>query len=342
VKMLTMVLSGVLAVLALLWVAGEGYGIWARAAYPAVGDEIRVDGRRVHVRDTGPRDGPCVVLIHGASANVREWEGTLRPRLDPDMRVIAIDRPGHGYTARRMGDAHLGQQAEMISATIKALGVQSCVLVGHSFGGAVALRVALDHPQQVSALVLSAPASHPWPGTTSWYNLVAARPLIGPVFGRIVPWVGPGMAEAGVASVFLPQTIPDTYIEDLGLPLLFRPRNFIANGRDMAAANAEFAEQAKRYPEIEKPLVVFSGTDDDVLSPVLHAGNLKKQIAGAIVVRLDGVGHMPHHVVGGLMAETVRSLAQTGGVQAGLPLRIAIETRGPSTHPTQESGASHE
>ena len=78
--------------------------------YPASGELVPVDGHDVHVIRQGT-SGPLVLMIHGASANAREFTWTLAPRVEADMRVLIADRPGHGHSERFSGADALGAQA---------------------------------------------------------------------------------------------------------------------------------------------------------------------------------------------------------------------------------------
>ena len=189
---------------------------------------------------------------------------------------------------------------------------EKAVIVGHSFGGAVALRLALDRPDLVKGLVLLAPVTHGWGGDgQAWYNQFAAPPVIGPVFSQLVPLVGPAQVEAGIDDVFDPAPAPEGYFEKSGIGLLFRPPNFRANARDVRILSDQLTEQSARYGELDVPITVFSGSGDTVLSPNIHVGQLKKQVPVDLVI-LPHEGHMPHHGEGAAVADAIRRLASDG------------------------------
>ena len=279
-------------------------------AVPAEGQTITVNGHDMHVLSAG-ESGPVVLMIHGASANAREFDWTLAPRLSESHRVLMVDRPGHGYSERPRQAEDLGVQAEQVAGVLRALAPgERAVIVGHSFGGAVALRLALDHPDLVDGLVLLAPVSHDWgDGGGSWYNDYATHPVIGPAFTTLVPMIGPTQVRGGISEVFSPQPPPDGYYEKSGIGLLFRPSEFRANASDVTALRAQLAAQQDRYEEIAAPVVVFSGALDTVIKPQLHVGRLKHQVAGLELVALADEGHMPHHARGDEVAATIARLA---------------------------------
>lgn len=302
---------GIVALLGLaLWVNSALYASRVNGEHPASGDLIEVNGADVHVLKQGDA-GPVVLMIHGASANAREFSWSLAPRIADGHRVLMMDRPGHGHSERLDDAQRLEVQAAQAAGVLKSLAPgEKAVIVGHSFGGAVSLRLALDHPDLVEGLVLLAPVSHDWGGGgEAWYNKYASHALVGPAFTQLVPIVGPGQVRNGITNVFSPKPAPEGYFENSGIGLLFRPSNFSANAKDVNALRAELAAQQIRYEEIQVPTVVFSGALDTVISPQLHVGKLKHQVDGLELVKLADGGHMPHHAFGADVAETIRRLS---------------------------------
>ena len=283
----------------------------AEDRWPAIGDMIEVNGEDVHVIRSGDA-GPVILMIHGASANAREFTSTLAPRLDASHRVLMADRPGHGYSERPDDSDELATQAAQMAGVLKSLAPdEKAVLVGHSFGGAVALRVALDYPELVKGLVLLAPVTHDWGGGgVAWYNKYASPPVLGPLFAQLAPVAGPAQVKNGIDSVFHPDEVPDDYYASAGLGLLFRPEEFRANSRDVNALKDELAAQQARYDQRDVPVVLFSGAEDTVINPTLHAGKIKHQIDDFTLIPLAQSGHMPHHAHGQAVADTIADLAR--------------------------------
>jgi pimeloyl-ACP methyl ester carboxylesterase len=278
-------------------------GVWLieRAHRPA-GVFVPVSGGRLHVVELGPPQGghdPPVVLLHGASGNLEDQRLILGNRLAATRRVILIDRPGHGFSDRPGGaaDASPGRQAFLVAEAIAGLGVARAIIVGHSWSGALAAAYALNYPDRVAGLMLLAPVTHPWPGGISWYNDIAALPVIAQLFARtIVLPLGLCLIGRAVAQVFAPQAAPKRYIRRAASLLVLRPAEFVANAQDLAALKGFVAEQVPRYRAIAAPTVVITGDRDRTVSPKIHARAVAALIPNAKLVELAGVGHMLPHV----------------------------------------------
>jgi pimeloyl-ACP methyl ester carboxylesterase len=285
----------------------SGCAHWtAEQKAPPIGRLVDAAGQRLHVVDIGPKDSamPPLVLIHGASVNLRDMKMALGDRLAEDRRVILIDRPGRGYSTRGEDGWRLGAQARDIKAAVDALGVDRPVVVGQSLGGAVALRYALDYQDEIGGLVLLAPVSHEWPGGVAWYNNVSQWPVAGVLLRRlVVPAYGQLTARAGVARNFAPNPAPENYYNESGLSLLFRAKDFKANASDLANLKREIIAQQSRYGELAVPVAIVTGTDDSTVSPDLHSKRLATEIPGATLTLLPQTGHALHH------AETDRIVA---------------------------------
>ena len=271
---------------------------WERR-FPPVGDFIDVDGGRLHVVETAPdAEGPAVLLIHGASGNFADLHLALAEKLAKrGFRVLAFDRPGHGYSDRCGGQsADPRRQAALIREAARRMGAQDALVVVHSLAGVLGLAMALDAPAFVRGLVLLSPVSHPWPGGVSWYYHVSAAPIVGPLFRWLVaPYAGLALMAAGVRAVFDPNAAPPRYAERTRLALLFRPSQFRANAEDFVVLYAATRALAPRYPQIVAPTAIVMGAQDGLVSPKIHARALAREIPGATLALLTGIGHSPHY-----------------------------------------------
>ena len=307
--MILVVVVAALAILALVTQAGV---IALRRAYPAQGSMIEVAGAKLNVVDLGPRDaaGPPVVMIHGASSNLEVMRRPLGDMLAKNHRVILIDRPGHGWSTRaRTVDSTPAIQAGMIDEALQKLGVGRAIFVVHSWSGALGTRMALDYPERVAGLVMLAPVAYPWPGGVGWYNKLVATPLIGPLFAYTITLpLGLFLTEPGARGVFLPQIMPDGFVSDTATPLLLRPREFLANARDLVTLKAAVAEQAPRYADIKVPTVVISGEIDKTVSPNRHSRPFAKAVPNAKLIVLSDVGHMVQNAAPELVISEIEAM----------------------------------
>lgn len=282
----------------------------AEKRYPPQGRFVNVEGGRLHVLMRGPASAPegTILLLHGASGNAEDMMLSLGARLAERYRVVAIDRPGHGWSDRPggRGDAWPARQGQLIQQALAQLGIMRALVVGHSWSGALAAHLALDQPDRVSGLVLVAGVTHPWPGGISWYYDVAANPSVGPVFTATVSApVGAVLLDGAAQSVFAPETPPPDYVERAAVPLVLRPAEFAANAEDVRDLLAFVTAQAPRYGEIRVPTTIIHGDRDTTVSLDLHARALARQLPSARLLVLPGVGHMPHHTQTDLVVQEI-------------------------------------
>jgi pimeloyl-ACP methyl ester carboxylesterase len=272
------------------------------ARYPPVGDVVAVDGGALHVVEVAPTGGHRgdVVLIHGASGNHADLLAPLGEKLGAlGFRVFAIDRPGLGWSPRPAGEDFVSpaRQRALIQAALEKRGVRGAIIVGHSLGGVVALNFALDAPDFVRGLVLISPTSHPWPGGIDRIYHIAAAPLAGWLLRNlIVVPVGLMVMRKGVASVFLPNRPPADYIEATKAPLILQPARYFANAEYVVALKRSIIAQYKRYGAIVAPTAIVSGDSDTIVYTHIHSIGCARDIAGATLNILKGVGHSPHHI----------------------------------------------
>lgn len=288
--------------LVLLAAGSQALSFKIAADHPPRGVSVPVDGGRLHVvapARPATGDAPSLLLIHGASANSADMLLALSDRLGAAHHVVAVDRPGHGWSDRPGGrsDSDPGRQAALIRSAAERAGVKRAIVVGHSLAGVVATRLVLDHPDLVAGLVLLSPVTHPWPGGVAWYYDVAATPGVGWLFTRtLAPLAGWFLMDSGVKGSFAPETPPPDYTWRSATALLLRPSHFQANAEDVADLHGHVERQWRDYGRIQVPTTVIHGDGDTVTSPVIHSQAFVRQVPGARLVMVPGGGHMPHHV----------------------------------------------
>lgn len=262
---------------------------------PPQGRFVEVAGRRVHLWEAG--QGPSVVLVHGASGNLRDFTFSLAPRLARRYRVVAVDRPGLGYSdsLHDRGESP-AEQAAVLEAAVRSVGVDRAVIVGHSYGGAVAMAWALDRPESAAAVVSLCGAVNPWPGDLgAWYRISASgfgSAVLLPLVAALAPR---GRAEQAVAGIFAPQPVPAGYIDHIGVDLTLRAPVLRANARQVNGLRPHVVAMSARYPDLRLPVEIVHGDADTTVPLEVHSRPLSRQVPGARLTVLPGVGHMPHH-----------------------------------------------
>lgn len=307
-------------------------GCWLiERRYPPAGSFATLGDARIHYVHVPARknaDLPPVVFIHGASANLRDQMVPLRPLLEGRAEMLFLDRPGHGWSERGSGSNETPDgQAATIAALMDSLGIGKAVIVGHSFGGAVAAAFALAQPDRTRGLVFISAATHPWPGGgTSWYYSLAARPLLGRLFVEtIANPAGANRMVIATECVFAPNKVPDAYLEAASIPLVLRPRAFRSNAIDVEGLYRHVAAAAPHYPDIAAPSVVISGDRDAVVYEELHSVGLARDIPGAELVWVRNLGHKPDWHAPDLVAAAIEKVAgKERDLQA---LARTVETR---------------
>ena len=288
---------------------------------PPQGQIVTVNGRDVHVSVTGT--GPDVVLIHGAGGSNRDFTFDLVERLAGDYRVFAIDRPGFGWSDRISEDLrgpltteseHPVEQARHIVRAVRQLGAERPVVVGHSYGGAVAMGWALEEP--AAAIVILSGATMPWPGEVDWtYRVLgslAGGAILPPLVSAFVPR---GYVAGALDGVFAPQPVPKGYMTQAGVMMATRVGTLRANARQVNALRPHVVEMSERYSDITIPVEILHGTADKTVYAEVHAEPLAALLPDARLTILNGIGHMPHHAVPEEVIAAIHRAADRAGLR---------------------------
>jgi pimeloyl-ACP methyl ester carboxylesterase len=262
-------------------------------ALPPRGRFIDVDGARIHYLDKGT--GPPLLLIHGLAGQMHNFTHSLLGKLMHDFRVVILDRPGSGYSTRPSDEmATISAQARLISRFCGRLGLERPLIVAHSLGGAIALAMALNHPERVAGLALLAPVTHePKHVPPPFDGMEIASPLL----RRLIAWtlatpLSIVNRDRALAVLFGPQPVADDFAVRGGALLNLRPKSFIGASGDVMAARSDLATMPARYQHLTVPVGLLYGTDDRILDPALHGQGLAAKVAGADLEMIEGGGHM--------------------------------------------------
>lgn len=288
--------------------------------WPAVGQIVTVDNVPVHYVQQG--SGPDVVLLHGASGNLRDFTFDLLDRLAQDYRVTVFDRPGLGHTGR---DAqHTGafnpnaetpqEQAALLARAAQDLGVQNPIVVGHSYGGAVTMAWGLDH--EAAALVTLGGAIMPWPGRLDVQYRLLGTPLGGALVPPLVTaFLDPMRTRDAVEGIFAPQSMPKGYLTHVGPGLSLRRDVIRANSRQVFRLRPALMQMSARYGTLDLPVELLHGTADTTVGYDIHAVAAAQILPDARLTPLEGVGHMPQHARPGAVIEAIHRAARRAGLR---------------------------
>ncbi len=293
----------------------------AEALTPPVGQLLDVNGVPVHALVMG--QGPDLVLLHGASGNLKDFTLGFADRLTDRYRVILLDRPGLGWTGRPAG--HGGawnnkeesplEQAALLQGAADQLGVENPMVLGHSFGGIVALAWGLSRPDDTAALVLLSAVSEPWPGELGWTYGVFGSKLGGAlVVPLITAFVPKQLVSDSINAIFAPQSAPEGYAEHISTGLTLRRESTRANAQQVNALRPHVVEMQKNYGALHMPVEAVHGDADTIVPLKVHAEVLMGDIPNGKLTVLTGQGHMPQHTA----PEAVEAAIDRAATRAGL------------------------
>ncbi len=255
---------------------------------------VEAGGQRWHVRDSGPAGAPdaphapAVLMLHGFGSSLHTWEAWAQG-LQGTLRVVRVDLPGAGLTgpdaAGRYDDTHSVQQ---LLALMDALQLQRPSLVGHSMGGRLAWRLAADHPDRITRLVLVAPDGFASPGFD-----YGKAPEVGPAV-QLMRWVLPrAVLRAGLAPAYAD---PARLSEDT---VTRYQQMLLAPG--VRGALIDRMQQLVLQPpgpllaRVQAPTLLVWG-EKDAMIPAANAQDYLRALpaaTGARVLLLPGLGHVP-------------------------------------------------
>lgn len=279
---------------------------WPNRAYSGF---VEAGGIRWHVQRMGY--GPVVLLIHGTGASTHSWRD-LAPRLAERFTVIAPDLPGHAFTERPPSrDLSLTNMTRLVCKLVETLDVQPALVVGHSAGAAVALRMALDKCIAPAAIVSLNGALFPFSGVARHvFPPVARLMLLNPFTPRIFT----AQAESPQRVERLIENT-GSKIDERGLELykrLFRKTGHVLGALGMMA-NWDLQPLQDAMGEIDTPVVLIA-TEDDRAIPPSNSMSARDKLVNAKVVYLRGLGHLAHEEAPEQIAKIIEQTARDNGV----------------------------
>jgi len=292
----------------------------AQMQNPMIGTLISNDETNIHVIESQPvgytpsdeTAFDAIVLIHGSSTSALDFKTNLLPELSKHYPVVAIDRPGHGYSDRGSKPQmdNPGQQANVILEVLSAMEIESPVLIGHSWAGSLVLAALLLEHDKVkpAAGVLIAGVTHPYEREDSRPTKLALAPYFGPIFRwQYLTPIGRMAIEPTVERFFAPDQVPQNYIRDTGLYLSLRSDTYLYNAQDRSRLSDHLIEQSEQYSQIATPLLSIVASEDQVVPPADHHEKLIEALPEVEAMVVVGAGHSPHHTRTAKVVESIES-----------------------------------
>ena len=266
-------------------------------------------GLRWHLQDMG--EGPVLVMLHGTGASTHSWAG-LAPLLARSYRVLAIDLPGHGFSS--VGDRYgmsLPGMASLVAGLLDELDLRPALVVGHSAGAAVLVRMCLDCSIEPAGLVSINGALLPLPGLSRRIYPSAARLLASlPVLPQLV-------ARHGAQRLFIDQLIRQTG-SSLSQAELEHYRSLVGsakhvNGTIQMMANWNLDSLERELPGMSTRLFLIACRKDKAV-PFTQATRLKAQLPLADLQVLPDLGHLGHEENPALFAKLIGEISAELGL----------------------------
>lgn len=279
-------LAAIVAAGAWLWTPDRDPAALRRDYLAAAGDLLPVADTVLHVRDSGPRGAPALILIHGFGASLHTWEPWAKA-LEGDHRVIRFDLPGSGLSPPDPSHDYTDARSiVLLSALMDQLGVARAGIVGHSIGGRIAWKFAAASPDRVDKLVLISPDGFASPGFE--YGRAPHVPAVLKLMRYALPKT---LLRMNLVPAYAdPSRLDDrtvTRYHDLALA---------PGARDALLERMQQTVLEDPLPilrRIRAPTLLLWG-EQDAMIPFANAADYLKAIPNATLAPLPGAGHVPH------------------------------------------------
>ncbi|MFZ4428181.1 MAG: alpha/beta fold hydrolase [Saprospiraceae bacterium] len=230
------------------------------------------EGRRMRYVEIGYDSLPLIVFVHGAPSSSSFWEGLLRDtQLLRRAKLLAIDRPGYGYSGYGRAEVSVKKQAALIAPLLKEkrLSHQTIIVHGSSYGGTVSARLAMDYPQLVDGVLLQSSSNMPGAETTYWISY--------PTSHWALRWLIPGALR-------------------------------VANAEKLSHA-AQLHQMANGWKRITGAVIILHGLNDRLIFPE-NAAYAKHRLVNAAFLKIQLAAGSRHDLLWTQRALLIRSLQE--------------------------------
>jgi len=266
---------------------------------------VEVGRVRWHVQVMG--QGPVILLLHGTGAATHSWRD-VTPLLAEHFTVVAPDLPGHGFTTGRpVGGLSMPAMARAVGELLQSLQLMPDVIVGHSAGAAIALRMAIDGLAAPRKIVGVGAALLPFPGLAARLFPAMARMLfVNPLAPHLVAGLARRSGETG--RFLLRSTGSRIGADGIGFYERLLTNSKHVEGAITMMANWDLEALKRDLPRVQVPVLLVHGEGDAAI-PLSAAREASRLIPGATLKPLAGLGHLAHEERPGEVAEFIRRFA---------------------------------
>ena len=266
---------------------------------------LDLPGGDVQVVEHGPRTGQPIVLLHCFTCAIDWWDG-MTPLLERRHRVVAIDLLGHGGSAKPESGYAIEDQAALVAAALRRLGVREATIVGHSLGGTVAVALAEAEPalaRRVAIIDMPPDTSYGDLGLLAW---LVFRPVIGEALWstKMDSSVSKGL-EVAFAPGF---EVPDAFVDDVNRMTYTSYDESISEQDDYLQSQS----LDERMRDSGKPLLVIMGAEEQAVDdPEAALSQYARTVPGAATHLIEGAGHSPNVEKPARTAQLLLAFAKT-------------------------------
>jgi pimeloyl-ACP methyl ester carboxylesterase len=247
---------------------------------------VQVAGQPVFLQDTGPRDAPTLVLLHGFGASLQTWDAWAA-ELDKDWRVVRMDVAAFGLTGAALNNDYSdAADVARLLALLDHLGLQRVALGGHSMGGRIAWNFAAAHPERISQLLLVSPDGFPDPRSTNEHTY------------QVSPWLG--LMKYSLPAWALKLGVAPAYGDEKLLTAdTMRRYQDMMRAPGVRAALMERMRQSRnsdpvpRLQTLKMPVLLVWG-EKDAFIPISNAQDYLQAIPHATLATIPQAGHVVH------------------------------------------------
>ena len=271
------------------------YGLWApdielselQKRYGSTPENmVSMESMRIHYKDTGPKEAPVLLLLHGFGSSLQTWD-VWAEKLDKKYRVIRLDLPGFGLTGPSPSDDYSElNDLNTVTRFVDSLGITDLSVVGHSMGGKIAWTFAAAHPERVKALVLMAPDGFPQA------EAIGTKPYAMPAIM--------GVMKYSLPKYFVRKSIEPAFVDlnELDDQLVNRYHDMLrapgVRAAILARANQTiYTDPVPRLKQIKAPTLLIWG-DEDKMIPSSNAKSYAAVLENSETVLIPKLGHLLH------------------------------------------------